>query len=93
MRAIARCDANALVARFTGIRLQFMTRLSGWNEFSKGWSRRIATNLLLIPLATHPGTTAHAVAVTLQQQTADRMWDSSSMYYARKAAAQLQEIC
>jgi lysozyme family protein len=32
-------------ARMNGIRLQFMTNLSTWGVFSKGWARRIASNL------------------------------------------------
>ena len=93
MRAIARCDANALAARVNGIRLDFMSRLSTWDSFSRGWTRRIADNLCLIPSSTPPGAHAHAVAASLQHQVADRMWGSSSMYYARQAAATLKEIC
>lgn len=32
-------------ARFNGLRLQFMTNLSTWPQFGKGWARRIAGNL------------------------------------------------
>jgi lysozyme family protein len=38
-------DADAVQARFNGIRLDFMTRLSTWDTFGKGWARRIASNL------------------------------------------------
>lgn len=38
-------DTSALRARFSGHRLEFMTRLSTWDHFGRGWARRIATNL------------------------------------------------
>ena len=38
-------DESAIRARFNGHRLEFMTRLSTWDVFGKGWARRIATNL------------------------------------------------
>lgn len=38
-------DTSAIRARFNGHRLEFLTRLSTWNVFGKGWARRIATNL------------------------------------------------
>lgn len=34
-----------LQARFNGHRLEFMTNLSTWNRFGRGWARRIASNL------------------------------------------------
>jgi lysozyme family protein len=45
LSAILREDADAVQARFNGIRLDFMTRLSTWDTFGKGWARRIASNL------------------------------------------------
>ena len=33
------------VAQYSGIRLRFMTDLSTWPTFGKGWARRIADNL------------------------------------------------
>jgi lysozyme family protein len=45
---IQRDDAEALQARFNGQRLDFMTRLSTWENFGKGWSRRIASNLMKV---------------------------------------------
>ena len=39
-------DGARLAARFNGARLQFMTDLPTWPSFSKGWSRRIASNLM-----------------------------------------------
>lgn len=38
-------DTSAIRARFNGHRLEFMTRLSTWDVFGKGWARRVATNL------------------------------------------------
>lgn len=38
-------DSSAIRARYNGHRLEFMTRLSTWDVFGKGWARRIATNL------------------------------------------------
>ena len=38
-------DSSAIRARFSGHRLDFMTRLSTWDVFGKGWARRVATNL------------------------------------------------
>ena len=45
MAAIRRWDAETLQARFTGHRLEFMAKLSTWDTFGRGWSRRLATNL------------------------------------------------
>ena len=38
-------DTCAIRARYNGHRLDFMTRLSTWDVFGKGWARRIAFNL------------------------------------------------
>lgn len=38
-------DTSAIRARFNGQRLEFMTQLSTWPTFGKGWARRIASNL------------------------------------------------
>jgi lysozyme family protein len=38
-------DTCAIRARYNGHRLDFMTRLSTWDVFGKGWARRIASNL------------------------------------------------
>ena len=45
-RAVQRLDAEAVVSRFNGQRLDFMTKLSTWDVFGKGWARRIAKNLM-----------------------------------------------
>lgn len=46
LAAVKRIDPEAIQARYSGIRLEFMTRLSGWDAFSRGWARRVAANLL-----------------------------------------------
>ncbi len=48
MRAVRALDEEALAARFNGHRLDFMTRLSTWDVFGKGWARRVAKNLMEI---------------------------------------------
>jgi len=46
IRALVRDDdPSAVQARFNGHRLEFMTHLSTWQTFGKGWARRIALNL------------------------------------------------
>lgn len=46
LAAVQRLDDNsAIQARFNGQRLDFMTRLSTWDVFGRGWARRIAANL------------------------------------------------
>lgn len=45
MTAIHAAHPDRTVARYNGIRLQFMTDLSTWGDFGKGWARRIARNL------------------------------------------------
>jgi lysozyme family protein len=46
INAVRRMDAEAVSARFNGHRLQFMTSLSTWDVFGKGWARRVAKNLM-----------------------------------------------
>lgn len=46
LQAINSMPAPRLVARFNGARLDFMTSLSTWVAFGKGWARRIASNLM-----------------------------------------------
>jgi lysozyme family protein len=43
--AVGRLEPEAVQARFNGHRLDFMTRLSTWDTFGRGWARRIAENL------------------------------------------------
>ena len=45
LAAIQRRETAELIARFNAERLEFMTKLSTWEIFSKGWARRIASNL------------------------------------------------
>lgn len=45
LQAVGVLDGARLSARFNGARLEFMTGLSNWPSFSKGWARRIASNL------------------------------------------------
>ena len=45
LAAVQRLDNESLCARFLGQRLDFMTRLSTWDYFGKGWARRIADQL------------------------------------------------
>lgn len=44
--AAARGADAAALARFNGARLAFMADLPTWPAFSRGWARRIASNLL-----------------------------------------------
>jgi lysozyme family protein len=39
-------DTDKIILRFNAIRLIFMTSLSTWPNFGKGWARRIGGNLL-----------------------------------------------
>lgn len=43
--AIAAMSESDFIMRFLAERLDFMTSLSGWDEFGRGWARRIAANL------------------------------------------------
>ena len=36
--AVSRVDVESVCARFLGQRLEFMTRLSTWDSFGKGWA-------------------------------------------------------
>ena len=44
LRAMSETD---FIMKFNAERLDFMTRLKGWETFSRGWARRIAANLRL----------------------------------------------
>ena len=44
-KAAAAMDINDLLMHFLAERLVFMTRISAWPTFGKGWARRIAHNL------------------------------------------------
>lgn len=45
LAAVRRADTEAIQARYSGHRLEFMARLSTWDTFGRGWARRIAANL------------------------------------------------
>lgn len=45
LAAVQRIDVEALAGRFLGQRLDFMTKLTTWDTFGKGWARRIADQL------------------------------------------------
>lgn len=46
MQAINSMNPVRFVARFNGYRLQFMSSLSTWPSFGRGWANRIAKNLM-----------------------------------------------
>jgi len=45
LSAAKRMDTESLCARFLGHRLEFMTKLSTFDVFGKGWARRVADQL------------------------------------------------
>jgi lysozyme family protein len=45
-RAVRTADPNDLLLKYNAYRLLFMTKLSVWGNYSKGWATRIANNLL-----------------------------------------------
>lgn len=45
LAAVSKADQYSLLLAFNAERLDFMTRLSTWPVFGKGWARRIAANL------------------------------------------------
>ena len=45
LAAAGRWPASQLVCLFNAERLMFMTKLSTWETFGRGWARRIAENL------------------------------------------------
>lgn len=45
LAAVRQLPAQAVRARLSGARLDFMTNLPAWPAFGKGWARRIAANL------------------------------------------------
>lgn len=46
LQAIQSMPAQRLAARFNGARLAFMTDLSDWPVFGRGWAKRVASNLM-----------------------------------------------
>jgi lysozyme family protein len=47
MAAIKKCDPNDVLLRYNAYRLDFMSRLSTWATYGRGWARRIAHNLIV----------------------------------------------
>lgn len=45
LAAVNGAGVSDLLINFLAERLQFMTQISTWNRFGKGWARRIAANL------------------------------------------------
>lgn len=45
MDAVAKTDHDVLTARISGHRLEFLTKLSTWDAYGRGWARRMAKNL------------------------------------------------
>lgn len=45
LAAIRAADPADLVMQFNAERLDFMTKLAGWQTFGKGWARRVSQNL------------------------------------------------
>jgi lysozyme family protein len=43
--AVSRLDAESICARYIGQRLDFMTKLTTWDVYGKGWARRLADQL------------------------------------------------
>lgn len=48
LNAAAKLNGYAAAAAYNGVRLDFMTSLPTWGAFSRGWARRIASNLQAI---------------------------------------------
>ena len=46
LRKVGDMDTGIAIARYNGVRLKFMTSLSTWDVFGRGWARRIAANLM-----------------------------------------------
>ncbi|CAB4121775.1 Protein of unknown function DUF847 [uncultured Caudovirales phage] len=42
---LAAMDMNDVLLRFNAQRLRFYTSLTGWSDFGKGWTNRVAGNL------------------------------------------------
>ena len=46
LAAVRQIEPLVLASRYSGLRLRFMTDLSNWTNFGRGWARRIADNLI-----------------------------------------------
>jgi len=49
LSAVVAMEPYKLAARFNGVRLKFMTELNTFHVFGRGWSRRVAENLINLP--------------------------------------------
>jgi len=45
LAAVQRVDAESVATRYLAQRLEFMTKLSTWDTFGRGWARRIADQM------------------------------------------------
>jgi lysozyme family protein len=45
IKAVGQHSESDMIMNLNSERLDFMTRLSKWDSFGKGWARRIAQNL------------------------------------------------
>jgi lysozyme family protein len=48
LAAVKEANPWALTARYNGERLLFLTKLSTWKRFGRGWAARVAENLLMM---------------------------------------------
>lgn len=48
LQALSHRSAPLVAAKINALRLQYHASLPSWKDFGKGWSRRIAENILLI---------------------------------------------
>jgi len=46
LKAVRAADPQKLTKRYNGFRLMFLTDLGTWPIFGRGWTRRVAHNLL-----------------------------------------------
>ena len=46
LAAIQSRSVCEVIMRFSAERLLFLVKLSGWNDFGRGWARRVANNML-----------------------------------------------
>lgn len=46
LAAVRQADPQQLARRYSGFRLRYLAGLKHWPDFSRGWARRIAANLI-----------------------------------------------
>ena len=49
MEAVNKLDEVEIAIGFLAARLQYFTEVKTWNEYGKGWARRVVTNLKYVP--------------------------------------------